>query len=56
VHNLKGINLVLCVNYMQYVENSLHCFLVTFLCTTNLSLDILAKDCLLIRHLVITAI
>jgi len=41
---------------MQYVENSLHCFLVTFLCTTNLSLDILAKDCLLIRHLVITAI
>jgi len=36
---------------MQYVENSLHCFLVTFLCVTNFSLDILAKDCLLIRHL-----
>ena len=36
---------------MQYLENSLHCFLVTFLCITNLSLHISAKDCLLIRHL-----
>jgi len=36
---------------MQSLENSLHCFLVTFLCITNLPLHILAKDCLLIRHL-----
>jgi len=38
---------------MQSLENSLHCFLVTFLYVTNLSLHILAKDCLLIRHLAI---
>jgi len=36
---------------MQYAENSLHCFLVTFLCITNLSLHLLTKDRLLIRHL-----
>jgi len=44
------MNLVLCVKYMQYVENSLYCFLNTFLCIPNLSLHVLAKDCLLIRH------
>jgi len=36
---------------MQYLENTLHYFLLTYLCITDLSLHILAKDCLLIRHL-----
>jgi len=43
VHSLNGIDLVLCVKYMQYVENSSHCFVVTFLCNHNLSLHILTK-------------
>jgi len=43
VHNIKGIKLVLRVKYMKWSDNSLHCFLITFLGITKMSLHILAN-------------